>query len=77
MTKPKPTRKGERSYYTLAMEQIAAKERLRDKFVGALMVLVYDGVITDARARELIAMDIYTWRREMARVSRKFEQEPI
>jgi hypothetical protein len=67
-TKPK---KDERSYYDLAVKQIDINRKQRDQFIGTLMLLAYDGCISDGRARELIDMDIYQWRKECARIMRK------
>lgn len=42
--------------------------RERDKAIGAMGVLVYDGVISSGRMRELLNMDIYKQREELKRV---------
>ena len=45
------------------------KDRMeRDRAIGALGVLVYDGVISSGRMRELLDMDIYQQRGELARL---------
>lgn len=62
------TKLPERSYYTLCHEMIAKNTKQRDQFIGTLMLLAYDGCISDGRARELIGMDIYEWRKECARI---------
>ncbi len=46
----------------------AENQHWRDRYVGTLMMLAYDEVITDSRARELIGMDIYAWRRTWRQV---------
>ncbi len=75
MTTKNP-KKDERSYYALAIKQIDINRKQRDQFIGTMMLLVYDGCISDGRARELIGMDIYEWRRECNRVLKAYDQEP-
>ena len=40
----------------------------RDRAIGALGILVYDGVISSGRMRELLDMDIYQQREYLARL---------
>lgn len=74
--KYKKTKKDEKSYYELCFKQIAINRQQQDRFIGTLMLLAYEGCITDGRARELAQMDIYEWRKECARMMRQVDQEP-
>ena len=44
------------------------KRELRDRFIGSLMLLVYDEIISYDRARELIGLGMMEWRAEVRRV---------
>ena len=50
------------------LDEVKRGNELADKLIGTLMLLAYEGCISDSRARELIGMDIYKWREECARV---------
>lgn len=52
-------------------------QQARDRFVGTLMMLVHDGIISDGRARELIEMDIHAWRTECLRVMNRCEEPAL
>lgn len=55
-------------------QSISANGRLRDQFIGTLMLLAFDGCISEGRARELAQIDIYKWREELNRILQN--QEP-
>lgn len=50
------------------LNEVRRGNELADKHIGTLMLLAYEGCISDSRARELIGMDIHKWREECARV---------
>lgn len=50
------------------LDEVKRGNELADKHIGTLMLLAYEGCISDSRARELIGMDIHTWRKECARI---------
>ena len=45
----------------------------RDRAVGAVLLLAYDGVISDSRARELLGMGIQRQRDEFRRIMQKID----
>lgn len=51
-----------------SVDGILRDRRERDRAVGALCILVYDGVISAGRMRELMDMDICQQRKEIHRV---------
>ena len=56
------------SYYKLATKIIDDNRKLRDQFIGTLMLLAYDGCISEGRACELAGIDVYQWREELRRI---------
>jgi hypothetical protein len=50
------------------LDEVRRGNELADKLIGTLMLLAYEGCISDSRARELIGMEIHKWREECARV---------
>jgi|GEM_PF-4233170 hypothetical protein len=52
----------------LVYKLIDENRQWRDRYVGTLMMLAYDGCISDSRAREIIGMDIYQWRANWRKV---------
>ena len=61
-------KKQSRDYYNLSMKLIDDNRKLRDQFIGTLMLLAYDGCISEGRARELAGIDVYQWREELRRI---------
>lgn len=52
----------------LIYKLIDENRQWRDRYVGTLMMLAYDGCISDSRAREIIGMNIYQWRANWRKV---------
>jgi len=52
----------EESMRDLAYKLILKDKQWRDRYVGTLMMLAFDGCISDSRARELAEMSIGQWR---------------
>jgi hypothetical protein len=53
------------AFYAMAKD----KRETRERFIGTLMLLAYDEIISNDRARELAGMDHVTWRTEMRRMT--------
>ena len=59
------------------LDEVRRGNELADKHIGTLMLLAYEGCISDSRARELIGMDIHKWRSECKRIMEKYiDEEP-
>jgi hypothetical protein len=65
MSNPSPS---DATFREAFLAEVRRRNELADKLVGTLMLLSYEGCISDSRARELIGMDIHKWREECARV---------
>ena len=52
----------EESLHNLCYDLIRKDKQWRDRYVGTLMMLAFDGSISDSRARELAEMGINKWR---------------
>jgi hypothetical protein len=47
----------------LCYKLISENREWRDRYVGTLMMLAYDECLSESRAREIIGLDIYEWRK--------------
>ena len=56
------------TFRTAYFKEVKRGNELADKHIGTLMLLVYEGCISDSRARELIGMSLEEWRFECGRV---------
>ena len=64
------------TFRTAYFKEVKRGNELADKHIGTLMLLVYEGCISDSRARELIGMSLEEWRSECGRVIGSPADEP-
>ena len=65
---PKPSPPPKREVPADLAREIRKLHEARDRAVGAVMLLVYDGVISEGRARELLGLSIHEQRAETKRM---------